>query len=363
MEKDQLDFRQMKIVSPDSEIQDKIKRIWDGIAKPLDGLGQFETILAQIGAILGTTEIVIAKKAVIVMCADNGIVEEGVSQSGPEITAVVTEFMGKNQTSVGKMARAAGADVFPVDIGICREEPIDGVWPRKIAYGTKNFRKEPAMTKEETLRAIAVGIEMTAHCKACGYQLLGTGEMGIGNTTTSSAAAAALFGCDPLEVTGRGAGLSDAGLLRKRQVIQAALDRYQFQKEETLRILATVGGLDIAGLTGVFIGGAMYHLPVVIDGVISGVAALIAERLLPGSRAYMIPSHKSKEPALNRIMEELKLHPVIDAGLALGEGTGAVMLFSLLDMALSLYESRTTFGDIAVEQYPRYEKEKENLPL
>jgi len=213
---------------------------------------------------------------------------------------------------------------------------------------------EPAMTEAETLAAIEVGMELVRRFKAEGYSLLATGEMGIGNTTTSSAVAAALSGCAVEEITGRGAGLSDAGLLRKRQVIAEALQKYDFGKNETFRILSTVGGLDIAGLAGVFIGGALYQIPVVLDGVISTVAALVAERLVPGTRAYMIPSHKSKEPAAARMLEELALAPVIDASLALGEGTGAVMMFALLDMAMTLYETRTTFSDISVEQYVRF---------
>lgn len=353
------ELNQIKIQEPSKEIYRQIRSEWDHMAKPLDGMGRFEELTAQIGAILENVYPDISRKAVIVMCADNGIVEEGVSQSGQEVTLAVSSFMGKNQTSVGKMATRIGADVIPVDIGINHGAQIEGVIDRKIAHGTKNFRKEPAMTESETLAAIQTGIEMAAYCKREGYQLLATGEMGIGNTTTSSAVAAALTGLPVEEITGRGAGLSDEGLRRKRNVIIEALKKYDLRKEETLRILMSVGGLDIAGLTGVFIGGAMYHLPVVLDGVISAVAALAAERLKPGTRAYMIPSHKSKEPAAKQILDELCLSPVIDASLALGEGTGAVMMFALLDMALSLYQRQTTFSDIHVEQYRRYTKTQE----
>lgn len=343
-----------KITSPDAAVFAQIQANWDRVAKPLDGLGEFEGLLARIGAILGDPSIDIHKKAVIAMCADNGIVEEGVSQSGQEVTAVVTEFMGKNETSVGKMARFTGADVIPVDIGIAGDQVWAGVRSCKVRKGTRNFAKEPAMTLDELDQAVETGIRLVKECKENGYRLIGTGEMGIGNTTTSSAVAAALLGCEVSEITGRGAGLSDAGLSRKKQVIQDALVKYQFDKEDTVRILRTVGGLDIAGLCGVYIGGARYHIPVVMDGVISAVAALAAERLCPGAKQYMIPSHKSKEPAAERIMKELSVKPVIDAGLALGEGTGAVMMFSLLDLALTLYQDSTTFGDIAVEQYERF---------
>ncbi len=349
-EKEWMDIR---IEKPSEAIRQLVKENWDKVAKPLDSMGRFEELTAQIGAILGTDRFCIDKKAVIVMCADNGIVKEGVSQSGQEVTAAVASFMRENRTSVGKMAESIGADVIPVDIGINQKEAIPGLLERKIALGTRNFLEEPAMTEAEALAAVSVGIEMAALCKEKGYHLLATGEMGIGNTTTSSAMAAALTGCEVDEITGRGAGLSDERLRRKRQVIKSALHRYQFRKEESLRILASVGGLDIAGLAGVCIGGAIFHLPVVLDGVISAVAALTAERLKPGVRDYMIPSHKSREPAASMLMEELRLQPVIDASLALGEGTGAVMMFALLDMAMTLYQEQTRFSDIGVSPYRR----------
>ena len=184
--------------------------------------------------------------------------------------------------------------------------------------------------------------------------MLATGEMGIGNTTTSSAVAAALLDCDVTEVTGRGAGLCDEKLVWKRRVIAEALERYRLRGEEPLRVLCTVGGFDIAGLAGVCIGGALFHVPIVLDGVISMVAALTAERLIPGTRACLIPSHKGKEPAVEKLATELGLEPVIDASMALGEGTGAVMMMALLDMALCIYKDRTTFSDIAVAQYERF---------
>lgn len=345
--------RKLKIQRPDEEIFKHVLKNWDKIAKPLDGMGRFETLTAQIGAISGTDKMDLSKKAVVIMCADNGIVEEGVSQSGQEVTAAVAQNMAHKQSCVGRMAAAIGADTIPVDIGISRQKPIHGVLNRKVRQGTRNFLKEPAMTKEETLRAIGVGIDMVQFCKASGYQLIGTGEMGIGNTTTSSAIAAALLKCDVAKVTGRGAGLSDKGLLQKQQVINAAIEKYDLYHEDVLTVLQTVGGLDIAGLVGVCIGGAVYHVPVVLDGVISMVAALVAQRLIPGTADYLIPSHKGKEPAMELLAKELGLEPVIDGRLALGEGTGAVMMFGLLDMAMQIYRESNTFADIEIEQYTR----------
>lgn len=202
------------------------------------------------------------------MCADNGIVAEGVSQSGQEVTAVVAGFMGQQASSVGKMARRAGVDVIPVDIGINTKETLPGVRDCKVMQGTRDFLQEPAMTEEEALQALSVGIDLVRECKDKGYQLIGTGEMGIGNTTTSSMLVAALTGRTAEEVTGRGAGLNDAGLLRKQQVIAQALEKYEkeIRSAHALSMLAAFGGLDIAGMAGVCIGGALYHVPVVLDG-------------------------------------------------------------------------------------------------
>lgn len=349
------ELKQLVIHEPDRLVGRKVITNWDTVAKPIDGMGRFETLTAQIGAIIGSDRIDISKKAVIVMCADNGIVEENISQSGQEVTIAVAKAMANNQASVCRMARSVGVDTIPVDIGINQREPIQGVLDQKIRCGTRNFRKEPAMTEEEAIRAIAVGIDMVFMCREAGYHILATGELGVGNTTTSSAVAAALLKCDAHEVTGRGAGLNDEGLFRKRQVITEAVEKYNLQNTDALTILTTVGGLDIAGLVGICIGGAIFHVPIVLDGLISMVAALLAQRIAPGTREYFLPSHKGKEPAVERLMKELEIEPVIDGKMALGEGTGAVMMLSLLDMALSIYHDRTTFSDIKIDQYERYE--------
>ncbi|MDE6662634.1 MAG: nicotinate-nucleotide--dimethylbenzimidazole phosphoribosyltransferase [Lachnospiraceae bacterium] len=344
----------LSVDEPNWNIYKKVLKNWDAIAKPLDGMGRFEIITAQIGSILGSDEIDITKKAVIIMCADNGIVEEGISQSGQEVTTAVAKQLAKGASSVGKMAASIGADIIPIDIGINGKEQIDGLLNRKIRQGTGNFRNEPAMTREEAVRAIYTGMEIVEECMQKGYHILATGEMGIGNTTTSSAVAAALLRCEADEVTGRGAGLCDDKLQRKKRIITEAIKKYNLYNAAPLTVLETVGGLDIAGLVGVCIGGGIYHIPVVLDGVISMTAALLAERIVPGTIKYLIPSHKGKEPAVEKLMEELHLEPVIDGKMALGEGTGAVMMLSLLDMALCVYCEKTLFSDIKVKQYERY---------
>lgn len=350
------------------ERYDEIRSRWDKVAKPLNSLGKFEDITARIGAVHDSARIDIRKRAVIMMCADNGVVAEGVSQSGQDITAAVAGWMGKGISSVCKMAKTCKADTIPVDVGINMEGSPKGVIDRKVMKGTRNFAHEPAMTEDECMQAIDAGIDMVCDCSAKGYKLLATGEMGIGNTTTSSALAAALLGLDAATVTGRGAGLSTSGLGRKIQVIQEALDRYIPEDDVDIKspeyatqMLACVGGLDIAGLTGVFIGGAIYHIPVIIDGFISSVAALVAERLAPGSRNYMIASHTGKEPGMKYILDELGLDAVIDGGLALGEGTGAVMLMPLLDAALTLYTDGLEFEETTVGQYTHFDETKVTL--
>ena len=345
---------ELSVDAPDSGLYEAILKNWDGIAKPLDGLGRFETLTARIGAISGTDRIDISKKAVIIMCADNGIVAEGISQSGQEVTAAVARQMAKGASSVGKMAALIGADTIPVDIGMIEKGQIPGILDRKIRCGTNNFKIEPAMTEDEAVRAIRTGIDLVSECRQKGYRILATGEMGIGNTTTSSAVAAALLKCDARAVTGRGAGLSDERLLHKKKVIAEAINRYCLYEADPIRVLYTVGGLDIAGLAGVCIGGGIFHIPIVLDGVISMTAGLLAERIVPGTSRYLIASHQGKEPAVKRLAETLHLEPVIDAGMALGEGTGAVMMLSLLDLALAVYHGKTSFSDIQVKPYERY---------
>lgn len=347
------ELEQLRAEKPDREINKRVRDQWDAIAKPIDGMGRFETLTAQIGGITGSDKIDLSRKAVIVMCADNGIVQEKVSQSGQEVTTAVLKAMAKNQSAVCKLAEVIGADIIPVDIGINGNERIEGVWNRKIRRGTENFRQKPAMTEEEAIRAIAVGIDMVYECKMRGYHIAATGELGIGNTTTSSAVAAALLKCEADEVTGRGAGLTEEGLVRKRQVIKEAVNKYELENKDAVAILATVGGLDIAGLAGVCIGGALYHMPIVLDGMISMTAALLAERIVPGIKAYLIPSHKGKEPAVAKLMGALGIEPVIAGEMALGEGTGAVMMMALLDMALQIYHSGASFSDFRIEQYQR----------
>lgn len=342
---------------PDESCFKRIKERWDMVAKPLDSLGKFEKITAKMGAISGDESLDFSKKAILVFCADNGIVEEGISQSGQDVTLAVTKAIGKRKSSVCKMAARCGVDIIASDIGVNTSETIDGIRNVKIRKGTRNFLNEPAMTLDDTLKAIQTGIDLVYECKQDGYKVLGMGEMGIGNTTTSCAVASALLGCKAGEIIGRGAGLSDEGLIRKEAVINKAIDKYDLYNANPLKVLQTVGGFDIAALTGVVIGGAIYHIPVILDGVITMVAGLVATRMFKEAGEYVMASHIGREPAIKRILDELDLDAVICGDLALGEGTGAVMFCSLLDLALALYTQEYTFADIEIEPYHRFTEE------
>ena len=248
------------------------------------------------------------------------------------------------------MAAAARCDVVPVDIGMAGEK-VEGVLDRRIADGTADFTQGPAMTREQALSAIETGMALVRDAREAGFSLLATGEMGIGNTTTSSAVAAVLLG-EPVErMTGRGAGLSDAGLGRKLDAIRRGISRNCPNAADALDVLGKLGGLDIAGLCGVFLGGARYRVPIVMDGFISGVAALCAVRLCPKAEAAIFASHASSEPAARRVMEALGKRPLITAGMHLGEGTGAVASIPLWDMALAVYQGCYSFAEGGIAPY------------
>lgn len=322
---------------------------WNSIAKPLHSLGKLEDLVIQLAGIAGTPNVKIEKRALVAMCADNGVVEEGVTQSGQEVTAIVAENFLKAETTACIMAKNCRADVYPVDVGMASDTKVRT--DLKVAHGTKNMAKMPAMTREEAVKAIEAGIFMAEELKGRGYQILATGEMGIGNTTTSSAVASVLME-EPVEtMTGRGAGLTSEGLARKIQVIKDAIALHKPDREDAIDVLAKVGGFDIAGMAGVFLGGAALKIPVIMDGFISCVAALVAVSICPEASGYILASHVSKEPAARLILEYLQKEAVIHGDMCLGEGTGAIALLPLLDLGISVYHSMSTFEEIHVEQY------------
>lgn len=335
----------------DADAMRAAKEHWDAIAKPLHSLGRLEDMVVQLAGITGSAAIAPRKKAVLIFCADNGIVEEGVTQTSQAVTAAVTRNFTKGIASVNALSRVCGADVFPVDIGVAEPLNCPGVIDCKIAPGTKNFAKEPAMTREQAERAISAGIALVQEKAAAGYNLIITGEMGIGNTTTSSAVFSALHHLPPEEVTGRGAGLSHAGVQHKIRVIRQALELHQPDADDVLDILSKVGGFDICGMTGAFLGGALCRIPVLIDGFISAVAANCAVKLCPRCRDYMFASHCSKEPAGRLALDMLEMQAYLDCDMCLGEGTGGVIGAKLFDFALAAYGEIAGFDAVGIAPY------------
>ena len=324
---------------------------WDSLCKPLRGMGMLEEMIVQLAGIYGTEKIDSLNPVVVIMGADNGVVAEGVSQTGSEVTAQVLENMGDRISSVCIMSRVEGLEVIPVNIGMFTDGKHPRIWNRPVRYGTGNIAKEPAMTREEADRAIVTGIEVVKELCGQGYRMIITGEMGIGNTTPSSAIASVLLSKDPAEVTGRGAGLSSQALEHKIEVIRQAIAVNQPDKDDILDVVSKVGSLDIAGMIGCYIGGAVMGVPVLIDGFISSIAAYCAEKLSPACRPYMVATHCSAEPAGQMMLDALGMKAPIQAGMHLGEGTGAVTAYSLYKYALALYNGLPSFKEAKVEQY------------
>lgn len=349
----------LTIDKPDANVYEQMKRRWDSLSKPLDGLGDFEELVCKLGSILRTSCPQILKRAAVVYCADNGIVDENVSQCGKDVTFRVAEALGKNTSSANLCARSANADVFPIDVGIDSDPAPQGVVSRRIARGTKSFLRESAMTEEQTLKAIGVGFEFVRELKERGYELIATGEMGIGNTTTSAAVLCALMGLAPETIVGRGAGLDDVRLVHKIEVVRQGVEKYDLNayddpRRRAFEILRTLGGLDIAALVGTFVGGAFYHIPTIVDGLISGTAALTADTIVPGVRDYAVGSHLGRERGVAFVLQELGLKPYLLGNMALGEGTGAVMTIPLIDLALGFYRQASSFEDFEIERYRRF---------
>ena len=317
-------------------------RRWDSIAKPIGGLGLLEEAVIRAAGVQGTADVSLDRKALAVFCADNGVTEEGVTQTGPEVTASVAASMAWGEACVCRMAWTAGAQVFPVDIGIAHPVEEGGLLRRHVTRGTRSIAKGPAMTRDEAVAAVVTGITLAEELKGRGYRLLAAGEMGIGNTTTAAAVTAVLLGRRVEEVTGRGAGLSDEGLERKIAVIRRAIEVNAPDPRDPLDVLSKVGGLDIAGMAGFYLGAALHHVPVVLDGAISAAAA-----------KALIASHRSAEPSSGLLLDALGLRPIVSADLKLGEGTGAVTIMPMLDMAMSIYRDMATFQGLGIPPYRR----------
>lgn len=322
----------------------------DSFVKPPGSLGKLEEIAAQVAAISGTISPAARKKCTIVMAADHGVVEEGIACAPQEVTAIQSINMLKNITGICVISAANGADLRVVDIGIKPTISHPGLIERKIRPGTANFAREPAMERCEAEQALLVGIEMVKSLVDEGYNLIGTGEMGIGNTSCSSAMYMAFSGAPADVVVGKGGGITDEALSHKKQIISSALALHRPDPDDPLDVLAKVGGLDVAGMAGCFLGAAHCKVPVVIDGFISAAAALIAYRLNPLVREYMIPSHLSAEPGYVYVMRELGLEPMLHLNMRLGEGTGCPLAFGIIDAAIGMLNGMATFDEAMINR-------------
>lgn len=325
------------------------KKRLDSLAKPIGSLGELEEISWRMAGITGKINNNIKKKNTIIMCADNGVIEEGVSSCPKNLTAVVTENFTKGLSGVCVLSSQAKADITIVDIGVDYDFNNKHVINKKIAYGTKNMKKGPAMTKEEAIKAIEVGIEIVDDLVKKGYNLFGTGEMGIGNTSTSTAVLSVLLDMDPDYLCGKGSGITDKMLENKKNVIKKSIEFNNPDKDDILDVISKVGGFDIAGLCGCFLGAAKNRVPIVIDGLISSVAALCAYRLNKNAREFMFPSHLSMEPGAEYIMKELNMRPFLHMEMRLGEGSGCPLAFNIIESALAVINNMKTFEELKME--------------
>lgn len=333
--------------------KETMKEAWnyiDNLSKPIGSLGILEDIAARIAGITGKVQNKINRKNIIIMCADNGVVDEGVSTNPKETTAIVTNNFTRKITGVCVLSEFTNTDLTIVDIGVDADFDNPMIINKKISYGTQNIVKGPAMTREQAIRALEIGIETIDNLVKDGYDMFGTGEMGIGNTTTSAAVLSALSGLDAGIVVGKGSGLTNEQFEQKKNVVKRALEVNNPKREDVIDVIAKVGGYDIAGLCGCFLGAAKNRVPIVIDGFIASAAALCAYRLNSLTREYMFPSHLSAEPGAVYMMKELELEPILNLKMRLGEGSGCPLAFNVIEAALYTINNMGTFDDACLDK-------------
>jgi len=321
----------------------------DSLTKPPGSLGRLEEFARQLVAITGQEQPSLAKKAVFTFAGDHGVTEEGVSAFPKEVTRQMVLNFLRGGAGINVLARHAGADVAVIDIGVdCDFGAVDGLLHKKVVRGTKNFAKGPAMTRKEAIRCIEVGIELANEYSANGYGLFGTGEMGIGNTTPSSAIVSVMTGVPAAEVTGRGTGISNAALENKVRVIEKGIAINAPDADDAIDVLAKVGGSEIGGIAGLILGAAANRIPTVIDGFISTAGALIAFGIEPKVREYLFAAHESVEIGHSAALQKIGLRPILDLDLRLGEGTGAALAMMLIEGGLKIYREMATFSEAGV---------------
>jgi nicotinate-nucleotide--dimethylbenzimidazole phosphoribosyltransferase len=324
------------------------RRRVDQLTKPLGSLGRLEELAVRLAAMTGSALPSVTPPGVLVFAADHGVTAEGVSAYPQEVTAQMVANFAAGGAAINVFSRQIGALLHVVDVGVAVEVEAPGVWRKKIRPGTGNLLREEAMTLEEAERAVQVGLECAGAIADEGAKLLIIGEMGIGNTTASSALLAALTGTEPDELVGRGTGVSDAAWERKKAVVKQALARHRPDPARPLEALAKVGGLEIGAMAGAVLGAAARRIPVLVDGFISTVAALLAVRLCPGAADYLTAGHRSQEPGHLCALRALGTEPLIDLGLRLGEGSGAAVAFPIVEAATRMIREMATFESAGV---------------
>ncbi len=338
-----------RIAPADAAAAARTQELLDGKTKPRRSLGRLEDLACRIAAARGTSLPGMPRKAVVVMAADHGVAAEGVSAYAQEVTRQMVLNFARGGAGINVLARHVGAEVVVVDMGV--KEPLDGVAgvrACRIGPGTRNLAREAAMTRAEATAALEAGIAIAGELADDGVTLLAIGEMGIANTTSASALTAVFTGCSPQEVTGRGSGIDDAALAHKVDVIRRALVLHRPAPADALGVLAALGGFEIAGMAGVVLGAAARRVPVVVDGFISGAAALVAARLAPAAARYLVASHRSVEVGHRKVLEALGAPPLLDLELRLGEGTGAALAMGLVDASLRILHEMATFAAAGV---------------
>ena len=315
------------------------------LAKPPGSLGRLEELSIQLAGITGRVHNALNKKQLLVFAADNGVVDEGVSSAPQSVTKQQTINLMRGKTGAAVLAKHFGCGLTVCDVGVNADIYESTVLNRKIAYGTQNICTGPAMTREQTLQAILTGAEIARTVDA---DVIGVGEMGIGNTTTSSAVLAVLLGADVEAVTGRGGGITEESFRKKKAVIRTAIEVNRPDRDNVVGVLSKVGGFDLAAMCGAFLGAAAARRPAVIDGLISAAAALCAVRLCPNVRGYLVPSHASFEIGYRLAMEAMDLRPLFDLGMRLGEGSGCPLAFQVLDAACAVINDMATFDEAGI---------------
>jgi nicotinate-nucleotide--dimethylbenzimidazole phosphoribosyltransferase len=323
----------------------------DNLTKPQGSMGQLEFLSIQVAGIKGDARPRIIHKVIFTLAGDHGVTRKGVSAYPSEVTPQMVYNFLHGGAAINVLARQVGARVIIADLGVASVlERHPQLKDKKVALGTDNMAEGPAMSREEAIRSIEAGMELVEEELTKGMDILGTGDMGIGNTTPSSAITSALTGVDVAAVTGKGAGLDEEGWKRKVKVIQKALALNQPDPKDAIDVLSKVGGFEIGGIVGLILAGARYRIPVVIDGFISGAAALVATSLSPQVRPYLISSHQSAEPGHKRILEHLGLIPLLNLNMRLGEGTGAALGIFLIEASLKILNEMATFAEAGVSE-------------